>query len=691
MADFLTSKKWEAIHGESYEKWRASRWIDSCRETQILLNHLFPLGKIEGEKRLLPHQAEALQRVVYSHEILNINPVMSTLATGTGKTLVMASVMAWLFCSKKTDTFLAFCPNTIVRDRLKRDFETGSIFDEFNLIPQEFASVRKSIRPSIIDGFQNLTNLRGFNLIIANRHQFQQGYSGGQDHLKFLIDNGGAIAIFNDEAHNTRGPEYKRTLDILKSKSPFRFDVTATPDRADNLRPESHEIYSLSVVEAITGSYKNNSHIDRRFAQYPRLIKDVVVQRPSVRRYGAISLGDVTFKDESSGQILRIREIDWDDLPRKKNLQLVMDPGCMKMQLHLAVEAWKRKIEVASGRYKPLLFVITPSIAGAKQAVDMMKKEFKLNPLLVVDDETEYEKKELREAAANLGALDSPYDSVVSVYMLREGWDVPEVSVICLLRGFGSPLFAHQVLGRGLRLIRRNGCEHDRSVQELTIIDHDALGLDYLWTEIDALVLEGDQVVREREIERGDDNGPGNGEETVYREQVVEREDLMRLLEVPEPQPIEILSFERALELLDQALECIAEYRPENLIFVEVEIEGIKRFRPQRPEESSHRGLKLSAIPAQAQSRELFEQSKNMILEWARDLARRYDPFATKTNYLYAIILEKIEDILGGKTSLPDMDPHILYAISLSIPQIKEAVAYELNHRIYAEELLYNG
>lgn len=691
MADFLTSKKWEAIHGEKYERWRAGRWVESSKETQVFLNHLLPLGVLEGEKRLLPHQAETLQRVIYSHEILKVNPVLATLATGTGKTLVMASVMAWLLCTKKSDTFLVFCPNTIVRDRLKRDFETGSVFDEFNLIPAENGAIRKSIRPSIIDGFQNLANLRGFNLIVANRHQFQQGYSGGQDHLKFLIDNGGAIAIFNDEAHNTRGPEYKRTLDILKSRSPFRFDVTATPDRADNLRPESHEIYSLSVVEAITGSYKNNTHIDRRYSRYPRLIKDVVVQRPSIKKYGAISLGDVTFKDQSSGQILRVREIDWDDLPRKKNLQLVMDPGCMKMQLHLAVEAWKRKIEVASDRYKPLLFVITPSIAGAKQAVDMMKKEFKLNPLLVVDDETEYEKSELREAAAELGSVESPYDSVVSVYMLREGWDVPEVSVICLLRGFGSPLFAHQVLGRGLRLIRRNGCEGDRNVQELTIIDHEALGLDYLWAEIDALVLEGDTVVREREIERGEDATAGEGEEKVYREQTVIREDLLRLLEVPEPQPIEILSFERSLELLDQALDCIADYRPENLIFVEVEIEGVKRFRPQRPEESSARGLKLTAIPTQAESRELFEQTKGMILEWARDLSQRYDPFATKTNYLYAIILEKIEDILGGKTTLPDMDSHILYAISLSIPQIKEAVAYELNQRIYAEELLYNG
>jgi superfamily II DNA or RNA helicase len=376
------------------------------------------------------------------------------------------------------------------------------------------------------------------------------------------LDEGGTLAIFNDEAHNTRGPEYKRTLDLLKSKSNFRFDVTATPDRADNLRPESHEIYNLSVVEAITCSYKNNLHIDKGYSKYPRLIKDVVVQRPDIKKYGAISQSELTFRDEGSGQVLRVREIEWDELPRKKNLKLVMDPGPMKMQLHLAIEALEKKIVVASGRYKPLLFVITPSIAGARQAVDMMKKEFKLNPLLVVDDETEYEKKELREAAASLGSTESPYDSVVSVYMLREGWDVPEVSVICLLRGFGSPLFANQVLGRGLRLIRRNGCEPDRDVQELTIIDHQTLGLDYLWEEIDALIREGDEVIRPREIDR-DDSGNVETDDTgnkIVREQTIIKDNLYHLLfPIPDPKAIGGISFERALELLDQALDCINE------------------------------------------------------------------------------------------------------------------------------------
>ena len=222
VGDFLDANAWQNIYGESYEKWRKDRWGESCIETRDFLGHVLPLGTVEGEKRLLPHQAESLQRIIYSFEHAQINPLMTTLATGTGKTVVMASVIAWLACRKKiANTFLLFCPNTIVRDRLKRDFESLDVFNEFNLFPRKYLSHLKILSCSVIEGFQNCTNLLGKNVIVANRHQFQRGYSGGNDHLAFLQREGGHIAVFNDEAHNTRGREYSRTLSILKPKLNF--------------------------------------------------------------------------------------------------------------------------------------------------------------------------------------------------------------------------------------------------------------------------------------------------------------------------------------------------------------------------------------------------------------------------------------------------------------------------------------
>ena len=694
--DFFLSKKWEQIFGDDYGAWRRERWATSNAKTKMFLDHVLPLGRVAGEKRLLPHQAEALQRIIYSYEhtTLKTEALLVTLATGTGKTVLMAAVMAYLACQGDlVNTFLLLCPNTIVRDRLRRDFEGSAVFSEFDFFPPGFHGQKANLRCSVVEGFSNLSNVRGFNVLVANRHQFQRGYSGGNDHLTFIHEEGGRVAVFNDEAHNTRGTEYTRTLRTLAEQTTFRLDVTATPDRADNLRPQSHEIYSLSVVEAITGLYRQNPYMDPTFSSYPPLIKDVVVNRPSMKTMGAVNVHDLIFRDQASGHQLKIREIDWDDLPRKTSLQLVMDPGGMKLQLTLATQALNRKKEIARDRYKPLLFVIAPSIYGAQQAQDMMRKEFGLNPLLVVDDESEYEKKELRDAAAGLGDPASPYDSVVSVYMLREGWDVPEVSVICLLRGFGSPLFAHQVLGRGLRLIRRNGLQSDRTIQELTVIDHPALDLDYLWDEIDALVTEDGEVTRPREIDRTSPEALDDGEDEERLEQQIVRPDLAALLKVPDPIAIGSISTQRALEILEQSLQCLRDVIPEQqLIFVSATADGIETLRPQRVKEHVDGEIKVTAIPERSIDREKAQDQLNRsLMEWAKALCENYEPLVTHDGVVYRALVSSFEKYFFAGQQVTEVGPDVLFGAVTVVAQVREAVGFEMNHRIYGEEILRNG
>ena len=697
--NFSDARKWENLYGEDYEIWRKDRWASSHLATRDFLEHILPLGTLEGEKRLMPHQAESLQRIIYSFEHIGLNPLMTTLATGTGKTVVMASVIAWLSCREEVaEKFLLFCPNTIVRDRLKRDFESLGVFEEFNLFPPKYSRKLKNLSCSIIEGFQNFTNLLGKNLIVANRHQFQPGLSGGNDHLAFLQKESGNIAVFNDEAHNTRGREYTRTLNILRPQTRFRLDVTATPDRADNLRPQSYEIYNLSVVEAITGSYKNNRFIDPGFKEYPPLIKDVVVQRPSPKKLEIVQLQELTFRDAKSEKEFKVREINWEDWPKKKNLQLVMDPGGMKMQLELACEAFERKKRMAKERYRPLLFVITPSIIGAHKAAEMMREEFKLNPLLVVgeveDSDVDIaEKKKLREAAANLGSPDSPYDSVVSVYMLREGWDVPEVSVMCLLRGFGSPLFAHQVLGRGLRIIRRNGLARERSIQELTVIDHPCLQLDDLWAEIDALVQDGEEVTRKREMPRNGEGALDANEEERRPEQILVRPELNKLLKVPGPKIIQGVTAERLLEMLEDSLATkMKEYSSEYVIVTGAETDEIERLRPKRKMERIKKTIKVSAIPKNTEQNREFAQNQfnKTLMEWAEYYSEEYSPLCTQQNEVYRTILKGFEKHMFGGRSVTEVEGHILFGTQNSIPQLKEVTTYEMNYRFYSEEVILN-
>ena len=68
--------------------------------------------------------------------------------------------------------------------------------------------------------------------------------------------------------------------------------------------------------------------------------------------------------------------------------------------------------------------------------------------------------------------------------MLREGRDVPAVSVILLLREILSRVYGQQVVGRGLRLNVR-----DEDTQEFcSIVDHEKLQHQWLWEMVGAKI-----------------------------------------------------------------------------------------------------------------------------------------------------------------------------------------------------------
>ena len=67
------------------------------------------------------------------------------------------------------------------------------------------------------------------------------------------------------------------------------------------------------------------------------------------------------------------------------------------------------------------------------------------------------ELEELRKQANLIDSFESPYKAIVSVLMLKEGWDVQNVTTIVGLRAFSSTakILPEQTLGRGLRRMYR--------------------------------------------------------------------------------------------------------------------------------------------------------------------------------------------------------------------------------------------
>lgn len=71
----------------------------------------------------------------------------------------------------------------------------------------------------------------------------------------------------------------------------------------------------------------------------------------------------------------------------------------------------------------------------------------------IVTGKKEKELQELRKKANDIDSIESPYKVIVSVLMLKEGWDVKNVTTIVGLRPYGadSKILPEQTLGRGLR------------------------------------------------------------------------------------------------------------------------------------------------------------------------------------------------------------------------------------------------
>ena len=101
---------------------------------------------------------------------------------------------------------------------------------------------------------------------------------------------------------------------------------------------------------------------------------------------------------------------------------------------------------------EPVLFVVATTIDEATEYRDLLVGSDMLGSadevLLVTSEEPD----------ATLAALDrledptSPVRAVVSVSMLKEGWDVKNIYVIASVRSLESSLLTEQILGRGLRL-----------------------------------------------------------------------------------------------------------------------------------------------------------------------------------------------------------------------------------------------
>ena len=111
-----------------------------------------------------------------------------------------------------------------------------------------------------------------------------------------------------------------------------------------------------------------------------------------------------------------------------------------------------------------------PELEGDATFVIHTKKNGEISESTTGKDKEELE--ELRRLANQIDHDDSPHKAIVSVLMLKEGWDVRNVTTIVGLRTYTSTsnILPEQTLGRGLRRMYR-----DEDVdEEVSVVGTDA-------------------------------------------------------------------------------------------------------------------------------------------------------------------------------------------------------------------------
>jgi type III restriction enzyme len=481
--------------------WRTDGRYDGARRTtKRLLEHWFLDEHQTPDGDPFSYyfcQREAIETLVYLHEVVgirsasdlfaryNARPLSAPLdlpysryvvkmATGSGKTKVMALGMAWAYFSNLYEdaalptTFLLVAPNLIVLERLRSDFDAGHIFRDDPIIPPEWRRdfdlevvIRDEPAPLTAPGVLALTNVHvlydrppppSTNPVERLLGRRPPRSLTSAETLIDRLSERGRLMVINDEAHHLHDEVRSDTgeplvalksLAALNEKSAgieLQLDLSATP---------RHQTSAL-FAEVIT-DYPLSAAID-----------DGIVKRPII---GEIH-GDI--------------EVASDDASEK-----------YRSRLGVGVEKWRElRDSLAPSGKKPLLFVMAESTKAADQIATYLEtlRDLAGRVLTIHVNMSGVNKGEIRasdlelarEAARAVDRDDSPYSAIVSVLMLREGWDVRNVCVIVPLRAYTarSKILPEQTLGRGLRRMTPPGSGVDERV---VVIEHDAFRS--LWEE----------------------------------------------------------------------------------------------------------------------------------------------------------------------------------------------------------------
>ena len=335
-------------------------------------------------------------------------------ATGVGKTYVFAGALEYLARARGVRNFVLIAPSRVILTKTLDQFTAGhdrSLLKDMTA-PVTLVTVDNFDSPAMSAIMDDESQVKVYVFTVQallkpkkktdrRTHTFQEGLGAGlYDRLKECND----LVVFADEHHAYYGPEFSIAIRDLH---PYALvGLTATPHKRT---PEDEIIFRYPLAAAIADE----------FVKTP-----VIVGRKDDKHDPTTKLLDGTTLLEHKRQIAD-RYADASGLPR----------------------------------INPVMLIVSKDITEAEQWADLVRDEsFKdgayRDAVLVVHSRSvkeDNEEAELRRLT-DIEHPDSPIRVVISVAMLKEGWDVKNVYVLLSTQPSLSDILTEQVLGRGLRL-----------------------------------------------------------------------------------------------------------------------------------------------------------------------------------------------------------------------------------------------
>jgi type III restriction enzyme len=434
----------------------------------------------------------------------------SKMATGSGKTIVMAMLIAWQVSNKVTypqdarfsKHIFVVAPGLTVKSRLQVLEPAGknNFYDEFNVVPA--ALLDKLRQGKVFVRNWHTLNWESDERIAKKKSVDKRGAKSDEAYVREVLGelaNTRNLVVINDAAHHAwripaeskikgvkkedieEATKWVGGLDrIHKARGILNcYDFSATP-----FAPSGKQSSEEALFDWIVSDFGLNDAIESGLVKTPRVVvRDDGV--PEAKTY--------------KSKLYHIYEHVKDDLNRRAEEQVPL-PDLVTVGYYLlgkdwleAAKAWKE----GGLRTPPVMITVanrTETAARVKYAFDHKKilldelcipertlhidskvldmAEAQEEPVALNgdeerDDENENDepirkltKKELaeqlRQQVDTVGQVGKPGEAiqkVISVGMLSEGWDARTVTHIMGLRAFSSQLLCEQVVGRGLRRV----------------------------------------------------------------------------------------------------------------------------------------------------------------------------------------------------------------------------------------------